>query len=366
MSVGRLGALAPLASLLVVVLAVTAAHYLTPTTQHGLHALYRWFYYLPIILGAFWFGLRGGAGLAAFITAVYLPHVFIQWGGGGTVHWLEILLYNIVGWVTGVLAQRLRGERDRFRRTAEDLDRAYGELKESTRQLLETEEQLRHADRLAVLGELSAGLAHEIRTPLASVRGAAEILAGSADGVERDEFAGILVKEVDRLNRVVSEFLEFSRTGSDAPGHADIGVAVTESLQLLRLQADRSGVQLIEDLPEATTAVTIDEEPLKQLIVNLVMNAVQASPQGGEVRVRVGTDGDTVRLTVEDEGSGIPAADLDRVFEPFVTTRPEGTGLGLSVVRKILDRHGGTVRLGPGEEGGTTATVSLTKAENAT
>jgi signal transduction histidine kinase len=354
-----------LAILLVVILAVTGAHYLTPTAQHGLHALYRWFYYLPIILGAFWFGLRGGAGLAAFVTAVYLPHVFLQWGGGGAIHWLEIALYHVVGWVTGGLAQQLRGERDRFRRAAEDLERAYGDLKESTRQLLETEQQLRHADRLAVLGELSAGLAHEIRTPLASIRGAAEILSGAPEESDRVEFAGILVKEVERLNRVVTGFLEFSRPSSGGRGQADLAAAVAETLRLLRLQADRTGVRLTEILPDGIGTVAMDEEPLKQVVVNLVMNAVQASARGGEVRIRAETVGDSVSLSVEDDGVGISAADADRVFEPFVTTRPDGTGLGLSVVRKILDRHGGSIRLEAGGGGGTTARVLLPRTEDA-
>jgi len=352
-----------IAILLVVVLAVTAAHYLTPTTQHGLHALYRWFYYLPIILGAFWFGLRGGVGLAAFITAIYLPHVFIQWGGGGPVHWLEILLYNVVGWVTGVLAQQIRGERDRYRRSAEELDRAYAELKASTRQLIETEEQLRRADRLSALGELSAGLAHEIRTPLSSIRGAAEILAGSSDGSEREEFAAILVTEADRLNRVVTDFLEFARPRPGIAVHADLPAAAHEVVRLLRLEADRSGVRLETDLPDDLPSVAISGEPLKQVLINLVMNAVQASDRDGVVRVGASATGDTVALTIEDEGVGIPEADRERVFEPFVTTREKGTGLGLSVVRKILTAHGATIGIGPGAERGTVVDVALPVAE---
>ena len=301
--------------LLVVVVSVTAAHYLTPTTQHGLHALYRWFYYLPIILGSFWFGLRGGVGLAAFITAVYLPHVFVQWSGGGAVHWLEIVLYNVVGGVTGVLAQQLRGERDRFRRAAEDLDEAYGELKENTRLLLETEEQLRHADRLAVLGELSAELAHEIRTPLASIRGAAEILAGPAEDTDRAEFAAILLKEVDRLNRVLGEFLKLSRPRSVATDGADLPGAVVEALRLLRPLAERSGVRLVEDLAEDLPAVIVAEEALKQVVVNLVMNAIQASEPGGVVTVRAAAAGDRVEMAVDkflDAGRHIATQSLDR------------------------------------------------------
>jgi signal transduction histidine kinase len=352
---------ARIATLLVVILSITAAHYLTPTRQHGLHALYRWFYYLPIILGSFWFGIRGGLGLAAFITAIYLPHVLLQWSGGGAIHWLEIVLYNVIGGVTGVLAERQRRERDRYRRAAEELNVAYSELKESTSALLETEQQLLRADRLSVLGELSAGLAHEIRTPLASIRGAAEILAGPADGGEREEFAAILIKEVDRLNRVLGEFLTFARPGQEGGESSEPAAAIREVASLLRLSADRAGVALETNIDEGLPRVTVAEEALKQVLLNLLMNALQAG--GGVVRVRAIEDPPWIVVPVEDDGPGIPEAERERVFEPFVTMRENGTGLGLSVVRRILDGNGAMIDLGDGVAGGALVTVRLPTME---
>jgi len=335
--------------LLVVVVAVTAAHYLTPTREHGLHALYRWFYHLPIILGSFWFGLRGGAGLALFITVLYLPHVFVQWDGGGAVHWLEIALYHVVGWVTGTLA--------------EQQNRAYEDLKERTRQLLETEEQLRRADRLSVLGELSAGLAHEIRTPLASLRGAAEILAGSADDSEREEFSEILVNEADRLNRVLTDFLDCARPRPSGDGGADLGAVAEEVVRLVRLHADRTGVNLEVDVPDGLPAVGLDAELLKQVLLNLAMNAVQASDRGGRVRVGAAAVTGAVVLSVEDEGRGIPEENRERVFDPFFTTREGGTGLGLPVVRKILAASGAAIEIVPARDRGTIVRATLPEAE---
>jgi signal transduction histidine kinase len=342
--------------LVVVILAISLAHYLTPTTKHGLHALYRWFFHIPIILGSFWFGLRGGAGLAAFITVLYLPHVLIHWEGGGAVHWLEIVLYNVVGWVTGILAQQQRDERDRYRRTAE-------ELAESTNILLETEEQLRRADRLSVLGELSAGLAHEVRTPLASIRGAAEILAGSGDEAERDEFSGILVKEVDRLNRVVTDFLSFARPGATSGDTSDPAATARDVLRLLGLQAGKGDVTIEDALDDELPAVALGEEPLKQVLLNLVMNALQATDRGGTVRVAARATNGVLTLTVEDNGRGIPEDQREKVFEPFVTTRETGTGLGLSVVRRILTGHGATIEIGAASPAGTIVTVGLPLAE---
>ena len=117
------------------------------------------------------------------------------------------------------------------------------------------------------------------------------------------------------------------------------------------------------DLPDDLPSVAISEEPLRQVLINLVMNAVQASDRDGVVRVGASATGDGVALTIEDEGVGIPEADRERVFEPFVTTREKGTGLGLSVVRKILTAHGATIGIGPGAERGTVVSVAFPVAE---
>ncbi len=352
-----------IALLVVIVLMVSAAHYVTPTGRPELHALYRWFYHLPIILGAFWFGLRGGVGLSLLVSLMYLPHLFLHWHGGHSEQWFELALYNIVGWVTGGLSQRLMAERDRYRRAAEKLDKAYADLKERTRVLLETEEQLRRADRLSALGELSAGLAHEVKTPLASIRGTAEILAGAATPEEREEFSGILLTEVDRLNRVVMDFLDFARPQGVRESRADLNQAAREVLRLVAREAEQHGVVLEEELGGDLPEVAVDPEQLRQVILNLAVNAIQAQPEGGRIRVRTVRGGEEVVLTVADAGPGIPAELTERIFEPFFTTREQGTGLGLSIVKKILANHGASIMI-VGESGqGTTVTVRLAVAE---
>jgi signal transduction histidine kinase len=322
--------------------------------------VFRWFSHIPILLAGFWFGLRGGLLTSLIVTALYIPHVLFQWGGGTVEQWLEIVLYNIVGVVTGILSDGQKRDGDRHKTAAVELDRAYVKLKEQTRVILETEEQLRRADRLSALGQLSAGLAHEVKTPLASIRGAAEILCGSSVNVaEREEFSQILIREADRLNRVVTQFLEFARPRGDAIPEADLTAAIEEILQLVKLEADRRRVAVKKALQCGLPFVRIDPEQIRQVVLNLVINALQAMDSGGTLELRTVKDGDRVHLTVADSGEGIPDDLRVRIFDPFVTSRAEGTGLGLSIVMRILENHGATIEVRSRQEGGTEFEVGL-------
>ncbi len=356
--------------LALVVVAVSLTHYLTPVVGHeghqfhAHHAVLRWFSHIPIILAGFWFGLKGGLLTSMIVTVLYVPHVLFQWGGGTMEQWLEIVLYNIVGGVTGFLSDRQKRDGNRHKAAAVELDRAYAKLKDQTKVILKTEEQLRQAGRLSALGELSAGLAHEVKTPLASIRGAAEILAGSSvNEQEREEFSRILIREADRLNRVVTQFLEFARPKRDGRPLTELNPAIDEILQLVRLEASHRKVAVQRRLDEELPRVLIDPEQLRQVVLNLVINALQAMEGGGSLEVRTGRAGDRVRLIVTDSGDGIPDDLRARIFDPFVTSRAEGTGLGLSIVKRILENHGATIEVKAGPEGGTEFEVGLLGAE---
>ncbi|NIQ10302.1 MAG: sensor histidine kinase, partial [Gammaproteobacteria bacterium] len=186
-------------------LLVSSLHYLTTTQQVGAHDVYRRLYYVPIVLGGVWFALRGGIVTSVLASLLYVPHVLFHWQHHPEIaleQYLEIILYNVIGCLTGFLAQREQQQKLRYQKTAENLEESYRKLRDQADQIIEIEEQLRRADRLSALGELSAGMAHEIRNPLGSIKGTAEILR---DGVGQEdpkrEFADILIKEVDRLNR---------------------------------------------------------------------------------------------------------------------------------------------------------------------
>jgi len=336
------------AVLLLLVAGVTLLHYTTSVQMENYHGIYRRLYYLPIILGGLWFGLRGGVATALGVSVIYAPHVIFQWGHHPSTsldQYLEIMLYNGIGFLTGLLSSRQQDETERHRKTATSLEESYHHLREQADQILEIEEQLRRADRLSALGELSAGMAHEIRNPLGSIRGTAEILR---DGVPQDdprlEFADILLKEVDRLNKVVQDFLDFARPGDPPMSHADLNRAIDEVVLLLGKQAEKAGVRMRFDAGE-TPDLCGDIEKLKQVVLNLALNALQAMPDGGHLDIATESRDDRIHLILRDSGGGIPAGQLEKIFNPFFTTRDDGTGLGLAITHRIVQQHQGTIRV---------------------
>lgn len=343
-------------------LLVTALHYLTTTQKVNVHDIYRRLYYVPIVLGGVWFALRGGIVTSTLASLLYMPHVLFHWQHNPTIaleQYLEIILYNVIGCLTGFLAQRERQQKLRYRNAAETLEGSYHKLREQADQIIEIEEQLRRADRLTALGELSAGMAHEIRNPLGSIKGTAEILR---DGVAVDdpklEFAEILIREVDRLNGVLEDFLRFARPTPVELGRFFLGKVVGDVLDLTRQQASRSHIEV---------HVTLDDdiempgqgEQIKQVLLNLVLNALQAMPEGGILEVSSKNLQHEVHIKVSDNGPGVALEDRERIFNPFVTTRDSGTGLGLAITQRIVHGHDGHIVLDsiPGQ--GASFTVCL-------
>jgi len=229
--------------------------------------------------------------------------------------------------------------------------------------------QMKERDRLAALGEMAAGLAHEIRNPLGSIKASAQYLAETSEQSEdASEFLGIIVDEVDRLNRVVSSFLDYAR-----PAHSDtepisVNPAVHLTLQLLRPECDSVNVALHVTLDPDLPKVRIDIERLRQVLINLVQNAVQAMTGGGDIfvetrvqdRFRVGEGARRwVQISVRDTGPGIPSDLLANLFVPFVTTKQQGTGLGLAISHRIVSEAGGRIDVRSREGFGSTFLVLL-------
>ena len=329
-------------------LAVTAMHYLTTTQLVNAHDVYRRLYYVPIVLGGVWFALRGGIVTSILASLLYMPHVLFHWQHHPSIaleQYLEIVLYNVIGCLTGFLAERERQQKLRYQKTAETLEESYRKLREQADQIIEIEGQLRRADRLSALGELSAGMAHEIRNPLGSIKGTAEILR---DGVAPDdpklEFADILIKEVDRLNKVLEDFLRFARPEPVEHGRFSPNKAIEEVLELTRQQALRNRVEVEVVLAE-DIEIPGRGEQIQQALLNLVLNALQAMPEGGQLKVSSTVHGNEVGIHVSDSGPGIAMEDRERIFNPFVTTRDSGTGLGLAITQMIIQGHDGHIHL---------------------
>ncbi len=309
----------------------------------------------PMISAATTFGLPGTALVTVFACAEYLSSlIFLNWETQTIPPdqqlelALRVLSLLLVGYLTHQLLVAKRVEANKYQAAAEQLEAANESLKEA-------EAHVRRSDRLAALGQLTAGLAHELRNPLGTMRTSAEMLARSVaqeNSIAR-EMAGYISDEVDRTNSLITRFLDFAR-----PQHLrlDVGdIAAMLDRAIARFEREKSGAtatisvykNYLPDIPP----VPFDGELMERVISNLVMNAAQASPPRGVVTVKTRLVGDTVEIAVIDRGSGIDPKNLESIFNPFFTTKSEGVGLGLAIVSNIVDEHDGqiTVESTPGE-----------------
>lgn len=327
--------------ILVSILSITVLHLLTPMDRVTLHQIYQRLYYVPIVASAFIFGLKGGILTALFASLAYLPHVALQWHhteyNYALNQYAEIVLFNFIGVVTGILGDRSRKGRERTQQTSEELQRAYAELRQTFEQLLQ-------AERLATFGELSAGIVHEIRNPLGSIKGAVEIIEDELpEDSPRREFADIAKREVDRLDRLVQEFLSFARPPQLEKSDTDLNSLVRSVSLLIEQRAASQNVTIENHLDNNLPPIIIDAEQIKQILLNLAINALQAMPNGGRLFFRTSRKEGKLIIEVEDEGGGVDPKVIARIFDPFFTTKEKGIGLGLSVAYKIAVQHGGSL-----------------------
>jgi len=223
------------------------------------------------------------------------------------------------------------------------------------------EETSRRQDRLAAVGRLAASIAHEIRNPLAAMRGSIQMLRAEMDGdTEQTQLMEIILRESDRLNKIVADYLNYARPRPAELQEVDVCTLVRETLKLMRNSAEISDRHILEeDLPSRPALVTGDPEQLKQVCWNVARNALQAMPEGGSFRVAVAeVDGNRIQLSFTDTGRGMTPEQVERLFEPFTSTTG-GTGLGLSIVYQIIRDHNGTINLRSRQGAGTTITIDL-------
>ncbi len=224
-------------------------------------------------------------------------------------------------------------------------------------------DQLIRADRLAAMGELTAGVAHEVRNPLGVIRASVQLLEDAqCDPVRIQQAAEVIKQEIDRLDKVIKALLDFGRPSKPTIVHTDLNGVLEDITLFTGRFATQSNVDIALDLAADLPPVLGDPDQLKQVFLNLVTNAVQAMGEsGGVITIATRSDGDYVQVRVSDDGPGICADDLPKVFDPFFTKRAEGTGLGLTIVHRIIDEHDGHIEVDSGP-GGTTFTVSLPAA----
>ncbi len=333
------------------ILSVTLSmHYMILPMPAWLHQalhqtdLHRRLCYIPIILGALWFGLRGGILTGAVISAAVLP-LALRFQGPllSNADFVEIVFYLSIGALAGTLVDM----KDRERAKKERL-----------------EHELASAERMAALGRASAGIAHEVRTPLGSIQGAAEILAEDfpADHPHRP-FFDILSEECRRLGRVVDDFLDLSRPISLDREEVSAGPLLAAAFEAVRPLAEARGVRLELQGEGGVNPVFIDPHRLRQALVNLARNAVQSCLEGGAVHGSCRVRGAWVDYEVSDSGPGISPGEEDLIFEPFFTRRKDGTGLGLPLARQVAAGHGGSLSVRSKPQGGAVFTLRVPTGE---
>jgi len=316
-------------------------------------------YFVPVMLAGFWSGSRGGVATAAAAALLY-PHR----GHGAHIHSAmfaagqtsDMVLLFIVGGVTGWLRDRLGRELERHRQTAMQRDHA---LSEATRSY----EIARRSERLAALGQMAAGIAHEVRNPLTTMQGAVDILRRSAT-THPERVATLLERlqtEIGRLGEITHHVLEFARPAEPAIRPLDPHEVARHCVLLMRPQIESQGLRVELRADAGATAIEGDRDQLGQVLVNLLLNAGQFAEPGSTIEVASRCTVDGWELAVGNRGPAIAEADLERIFDPFVTTRAEGTGLGLAIAARIAEAHHGTLRCASAE-GTTTFVLTIPRA----
>ncbi|MGA9241018.1 MAG: ATP-binding protein [Silvibacterium sp.] len=339
----------------VVIIVGVLQYSVAPSQMHWVYVLQR-LYYIPTVLAGLIMGWRGGLGIALLAGAAFAigtPSIWTVSRVDVLDQLLEVCMFCLVGVLSGVLTDRHRKQEATLRGTTDQLRQAHQELEENF-------ESMKRAERIYALAQLSAGLAHEIRTPLASLEGAATLVQRETQSVEqRREFLDIIQKESQRLNRLLTSFLEFAKPRQPDLKMVEIGEVLDSVIILVRHACDTGRLELRRNIQPGLPMVECDPEQLKQVLLNLVTNACQAMPQGGAVSLEAQHYGTGINIDVQDQGGGIDDENLERIFDPFFTTKESGTGLGLSVAHQIVSQHGGTLTIVRNSPQGVTVRVLL-------
>jgi signal transduction histidine kinase len=337
--------------------------YLLVGFSHGAESDFYLIFLIPVVSAATTFELGGVVAVTSIASLAYFSFLLLIPDLKPFRLPPEVLnlltLHVVFFFIVAFLAyEQARAKRLQIARTEETAI----QLAESNRSLRETQVSLRRSERLAALGQLTAGLAHELRNPLGTIKASAEML--TKETLEqrpevRQEMAEYIGSEVDRVNSLITSFLNFARPLQIHPATSELDAVIED---VMRQQADlakNQQVQIVVNKPATGCRFVFDADLMKVALGNLVQNAIQASPFGQTVELRVEPEASEVRIWVADHGCGIPAQNLESIFNPFFTTKPQGVGLGLPIVAKIIDEHQGRidVRSEPGH--GTTFELVL-------
>ncbi len=309
----------------------------------GLTSSYYLILLLPLVSAATTLGQSGSAFFTLLCCGAYLSFILYidpsEYQLDPDVQReliLRLVIFAATGFLTNTLAAANREQSLQFKSLAEQLAAA-------NRSLSEAEAAMRRSERLAALGQLSAGLAHELRNPLGTIKASAEMLAGTltAENDVAREMAGFISTEVDRTNLLVTRFLEFARPLQLRLAPVDLASVLDSAVEHLERNSPHYDVAVFKNYAPEIGELPMDADLMERVFYNLLLNAAQATAAGGAITIKTRLAGDAAEIAVIDRGCGIEPKYLESIFNPFFTTKPEGVGLGLAIVSKIVDEHGG-------------------------
>jgi two-component system, NtrC family, sensor histidine kinase HydH len=336
---------------------ITYLHYTTAPGLSRMHVVYRYFYFLPIVYAALRYGYRGGLLSALLASLVFAPHIFFKWGSfpeDGLNDLLIIVVFYGVAFLTGITIDRLRQVQASQANTV-------AELETSLHRLALQGEELRRAQHLSALGMLAGGLAHEIRNPIGIIRACAQLLA-MENKLEIAEPTAIIQQETSRVEALIQELLDYA----GGQHLTQVPTAITPLLQRIsdriRPLTTAHEIVLSLDVEPDLPPLCLDAVQIERALLNLCMNAIQALDGPGQIHLHaawVADDVPLLEIRVTDTGPGILPVHQTHIFEPFYSTKGSGTGLGLSVVHRIVTDHGGHIRVESTPPHGTTFIIQL-------
>ncbi len=341
----KIGALSSDSGNIASILVKLGLGYLLVGVTGGVASSYYFILLLPVVSAATTVGFAGTTVFIALASSAYLSFLlFVDWSRQYIPPdqikelMLRVVLLPVIGFLVQQLAEANRVRARNARAVAE-------QLAEANQNLQEAEAAMRRADRLAALGQLTAGLAHELRNPISTIRTSAEMLMKTmpADNEVARELAGYIGSEVDRTNSLITRFLEFARPLRLRLEAEDISSCIDRAVMQVENCRPPLVVSIFKNYSPDVRPFLFDGELMERVFFNLLLNAAQASPPRSAITVKTRPVDGEVEISVIDRGSGIDPSHLENIFNPFFTTKPEGVGLGLAIVSKIVDEHGGRI-----------------------